>query len=130
MSTHTCATPASIANLRRDGRPCERESVITIVGGPIVMGSLGLPTVMTDLNGEFIGFLFLDTDKHHAVQVWLAGDDTFTIERCRDGAVIGRLASIHLENVQELAWRASCFQDSEFGGHDPTVTAKRAGAAE
>lgn len=125
MSNHSCAKPEAAARLRRDGRPCDRQAVIATVGGPIAMGALGLPTVMANNESEFIGFRFLDSDDRHAVQVWLAWNDTFTIERCRDGAVLGRLEGIYAEDVAELAWQASCFRDTRFGSHDPTTKKAR-----
>jgi hypothetical protein len=99
---HGCATPEAIAALDRDGRYCDLTQLQLALGGRLAVAALGRPTVMHNDAGEAVGYRCLDADGHHAVQVWLHPDDTFTVERCRDGEVLGLLSDVHVEVVAEV----------------------------
>ncbi len=120
---HTCATDRAIQTLARDGRPASASTLQAMLGGVPGMGALGLPMYMFGTStGEFIGWRFLDADGRHAVQVWLAWNDTFTIERCVDGQPVGVVESIYFDQVADYACRASCFRDTPFGDDHPDTT--------
>lgn len=123
---HACATPQAVADLGRDGRECNLEELGRALGGHLGMGAFGQPVVMRNADGETVGYRFLDSDESHGQQIWLDWDDTFTVERLCDGQVLGFLDDVYVDQLAEVAWQASCFRDTPFGGHDPTVDSEDA----
>jgi hypothetical protein len=60
----------------------------------------------------------------YSVTIDLAGDDTYTVRRVfrRGGRawVKGEARGVYCEQLSETAYRASCYVNVRFGGHDPS----------
>lgn len=118
---HACATPEAIETLGRDGRECYLADLATVLGGRFGMGAFGAHVAMHNADGFPVGYRFLDSDGTHGFQVWLDWDDTFTVERIGDGKVLGSVDQVHVDQIADIAWQASCFLDTAFGIHDPSA---------
>lgn len=59
----------------------------------------------------------LPVSQGYAVNIYLANDDTYTVQRVFRGRVMGEQKGIYFDQVGEAAYQAGMYQSNEFGGH-------------
>jgi len=105
----------------RPGRKSNSAQMIEQLGGTIACFGLGKPGhVITENGGDFCGFSFKDNgaqDHKWQTLVWLAPNDTYVVERLKDGETVGLVDDVYFDTVADMAYKATCFLDTPFGDH-------------
>ena len=90
-----------------------RMNILAISGGRVNPIMVGKRTVGIEL----------PVGKGYKVRVYLADNDTYTVQRVTHTAsgekVKGELTDVYADEVGEQAYQASCFISNPFGGHNP-----------
>lgn len=84
-----------------------RGNIMAISGGrvnPILKGS------------RTVG-ISLPVSQGYAVEVYLANNDTYTVQRTFRGRVMGEQTDVYADEVGEAAYQASSYSSNDFGGH-------------
>lgn len=75
-------------------------------------------------SGKTIG-VSLPVGPGYSVNVLLADNDTYTVQRVLNARVLGQLENIYLDEVGEVAYQASSYKTNEFGGHRPRMGSRK-----
>ncbi len=93
-----------------------------IGSGNILAISGGRVSILTK-SGKPCG-IELPVSSGYKVRVYLANDDTYTVQRVFRDNVKGELTGVYAEDVGEQAYQAGMYQSNEFGGHRKGSTRK------
>lgn len=105
--------------IKQEGRPFNEDELIAQIGRMNIFAISG-GRVGVDVNsaGETVG-IELPVSNGYRVRIELGWDDTWTVSRqfVRKGVVSdkGTLTSVYADQVGEIAYKASCFRNVEFG---------------
>ncbi len=92
-------------------RQIGRMNIFAISGGRVI--------VWRTNDGTATRTVTLPVSNGYYVEIYLAWDDTWTVSRLfkRKGEYLnkGTLSGIYPENIGEVAYKASCFRNVEFG---------------
>lgn len=87
-----------------------RMNIMAISGGRVIP--------ITGKGDRYVG-IRLPVSNGYCVDVYLADNDTYTVQRFYRGKVMGVQTDIYFDQVGEAAYQASSFRSNEFGGHSP-----------
>lgn len=93
------------------GRPMDYAATLRQIGQSNVFAISGGLSARVDEST-----LRLPVAQGYSVEIFLAGNDTYTVRRTYRGAVKGEVENVHAAELGETAYRASCYRDP-FGGH-------------
>ena len=104
---------------KQEGRPFNEDELIDQIGRMNIFAISGGRVGITKNNqGETVE-VELKVSNGYRVSITLGWDDTWTVSRqfVRKGIVSdkGTLEGVYCENVGEVAYKASCFRNVEFG---------------
>jgi hypothetical protein len=104
---------------KQEGRPFNEDELINQIGRMNVFAiSGGRVGVIVNNQGETIE-VQLPVSNGYRVSITLGWNDTWTVSRqfVRKGVVSdkGTLEDVYCEQVGEIAYKASCFRNVEFG---------------
>jgi uncharacterized protein YgiB involved in biofilm formation len=80
-------------------------NVLAISGGRVLL--------IGDENQTTVG-MALPVSQGYQVHVYIANDDTYTVQRIFRGKVKGERSGVYADDLGEAAWNASCYQNVEF----------------
>ena len=120
----TAAQPSNVG-----GRDCDPVVIRDQIGMMNVLAiSGGRWSGIQGGNGKPVG-IELPVAYGYKVRVYLADDDTYTVQRVHRDNVKGEIEGVYADMVGEMAYQASCFQNVSFGGHVKGGSRKTAVAA-
>lgn len=101
-------------------RPFNEDELLKQIGIQNVFAiSGGRVQVWRTDDGQACRSITLPVSNGYSVEIYLAWDDTYTVTRQfkRKGQYFnkGTVEGVDCENVGEVAYRASCFRNVEFG---------------
>ncbi len=97
------------------GRDFSYEEALRQIGTRNVFAiSGGRVLVISDEDHNQVG-VSLPVSQGYQVHVYLANNDTYTVQRIFRGRVKGQREGIYAEDLGDVAWNASCYQNVEFG---------------
>jgi hypothetical protein len=104
---------------KQDGRPFNEDELINQIGRMNVFAiSGGRVGVIVNNQGETVE-VQLPVSNGYRVSITLGWNDTWTVSRqfVRKGVVSdkGTLEDVYCEQVGEIAYKASCFRNVQFG---------------
>jgi hypothetical protein len=104
---------------KQEGRPFSEDELIIQIGRMNVFAiSGGRVGVIVNNEGETVE-VHLPVSNGYRVSISLGWDDTWTVSRqfVRKGVVSdkGTLEGVYCEQVGEIAYKASCFRNVQFG---------------
>lgn len=85
----------------------DRMTIAAISGGRI--GNI--------LKGNKTVGITLPVSQGYSVDIYLADDDTYTVQRVFRGKVKGEQTNVYADEVDEAAYQASSYRSNDFGGH-------------
>ncbi len=80
-------------------------NVLAISGGRVLL--------IKDENQQPVG-MALPVNQGYQVHIYLANNDTYTVQRIFRGKIKGERDDVYAEELGETAWNASCYQNVEF----------------
>lgn len=105
-------------------RPFNEDELLAQIGRRNVFAISGGRVGVWKPNGECLE-VELPVSSGYLVRITLAWDDTYTVERvlrrrpkgqsAKVDKVLGRVTGVFCSEVGEVAYRASCFRNVEFG---------------
>ena len=101
-------------------RPFNEDELLKQIGIQNVFAiSGGRVEVWRTNDGQACRSITLPVSNGYSVEIYLAWDDTYTVTRQfkRKGQYInkGTVEGVYCENIGEVAYKASCFRNVEFG---------------
>ena len=101
-------------------RPFNEDELLKQIGIQNVFAiSGGRVQVWRTNDGQACRSITLPVSNGYSVEIYLAWDDTYTVTRQfkRKGQYInkGTVEGVYCENIGEVAYKASCFRNVEFG---------------
>lgn len=106
------------------GRPFDEDTLLDQIGRRNVYAISGGRVGVWKPEGECVE-VELPVSAGYLVRITLAWDDTYTVERvlrrrpkgqtAKLDKVMGRVSGVYCDQVGEVAYRASCYKNLEFG---------------
>ena len=106
------------------GRPFDEDTLLNQIGTWNVMAISGGRVNVWKPQGETVE-IELPVSSGYLVRITLAWDDTYTVERilrrrpkgksAKETKVLGRVSGVFCDQVGEVAYRASCYKNLQFG---------------
>ena len=87
-----------------------RANILAVSGGRITFLYKGKTTRSTSLVG-----LEFPVDRDHSVRVFLAHDDTYTVQRLQGNEAVGTEEDLYFFNVGDAVYRAGMYHTTSFG---------------
>lgn len=103
------------------GRDCDPKEIARQIGPMNIMAISGgrVEPIIKYRDGgsaDYVG-VRLPVSNGYAVHVYLANDDTYTVQRVYRDNVKGEQTNVYFDEVGEAAYQASSFRSNDFGGH-------------
>ena len=102
-------------------RPFDENQLISQIGRMNIFAISGGRVGVIRENGETVGIV-LPVSNGYRVSIKLGWDDTYTVTRqfVRKGVVFdkGTVEGVYCTEIGEVAYKASCFRNVEFGKVD------------
>lgn len=93
------------------------DQTLAQIGNMNVMAiSGGRVNIIRKGNGEPVG-ISLPVSNGYAVNVFLADDDTYIVQRVFRGVVKGEVRDVYMDELGEMAYQAGMFRSFDFGAH-------------
>lgn len=106
------------------GRSFSEDTLLDQIGRMNVMAISGGRVGVWKPKGECVE-VELPVSSGYLVRITLAWDDTYTVERilrrrpkgqtAKVSKVLGRMTGVYCDQVGEVAYRASCYKNVQFG---------------
>ena len=101
-------------------RPFNAEELLRQIGIANIFAISGGRVIYWQTNdGKATRTITLPVSNGYSVEIYLAWDDTYTVTRQfkRKGQYInkGTVEGVYCENIGEVAYKASCFRNVQFG---------------
>jgi hypothetical protein len=106
------------------GRPFDEDTLLNQIGRRNVFAISGGRVNVWKPEGETVE-IELPVSSGYLVRITLAWDDTYTVERilrrrpkgksAKETKVLGRVSGVFCDQVGEIAYRASCYKNLQFG---------------
>jgi len=101
-------------------RPFDASELLQQIGTQNIFAISGGRVIYWQTNdGKATRTITLPVSNGYSVEIYLAGDDTYTVTRQfkRKGQYInkGTVEGVYCENIGEVAYKASCFRNVKFG---------------
>ena len=104
---------------QEEGRPFDADELVAQIGKSNIFAiSGGRVGIFSNDDGDTVQVV-LPVSNGYRVSIELAWDDTWTVRRefVRKGVVSnkGELKNVYADQVGEIAYKASCFRNVQFG---------------
>jgi len=101
------------------GRDFDAKSTLGQIGQMNILSvSGGKVHSIHDTDGAVVG-LELPVSSGYKVRVFLADDDTYTVQRVHRDNVKGEQTGVYADEVGESVYQAGMYKSNPFGGHSP-----------